>query len=328
MDNFMGKEATCHPSDNIGSLLAAAQFNATSGKAFLTAMAIAYQIECRLVIEIPVMEEGIDHTLLLAYSIAAACSKLMGLTKEQTANALAIAGCCISPLVTSRASYTYEWKGLASSLDAFTGINNVLLAREGVTGPVALFEGPKGFDEVFGMKLDYDWSKEDFSLINKAVLKTFNAEVHSQSVLEAVMELRARHNIIPTDIERIDVTTFLTCYHIIGGGAYGDRKTVHSKEQADHSLFYLVAVALLDGEVYPAQFEPARIEEKDVQELLQKVFVDTKFHLHKPMKLAGMLDPYTEAYPQKMKAKVAIKFKGGEELTCETEDYHGGRCYQ
>src|SRR6185312_2934894 len=49
MDNFMGKEATCHPSDNIGPLLAASQYRPTTGKEFLTAMAIAYQIECRLV---------------------------------------------------------------------------------------------------------------------------------------------------------------------------------------------------------------------------------------------------------------------------------------
>src|SRR5689334_16626428 len=54
MDNFMGKEATCHPSDNIGSLLAISQYKPTSGKDFLTAMAIAYQLECRLVQEIPV----------------------------------------------------------------------------------------------------------------------------------------------------------------------------------------------------------------------------------------------------------------------------------
>src|SRR3954467_5654500 len=104
MDNYMGKEATCHPSDNIGSLLSAAQFNNTSGKSFLTAMAIAYQIECRLVEEIPVMKEGIDHTLLLAYSMICGISKVIGLEREQMAHALGIAGCSISPMVTSRAS--------------------------------------------------------------------------------------------------------------------------------------------------------------------------------------------------------------------------------
>ncbi|WP_082035781.1 MmgE/PrpD family protein [Pedobacter lusitanus] len=81
MDNFMAKEATCHPSDNIGALLAAAQYKKCSGQEFLTVMAIAYQIECRLVKEIPVMKEGIDHTLMLAYSATAASAKLIGLDK-------------------------------------------------------------------------------------------------------------------------------------------------------------------------------------------------------------------------------------------------------
>lgn len=323
MDNFMGKEATCHPSDNIGALLAASQFAPTSGRDFLTAMAIAYQIECRLVLEIPVMKEGIDHTLFLSYSITAAVSRMLGLTKEQTAHALGLAGCSLSPLAVSRASYTYEWKGFASSFDAFNCMNIALLAQQGMTGPIALFEGPKGFAEVFNMKLDYDWYGESFELIKKCVLKRYNAEVHSQSAIEAIMELRGKNDIRIEDIEKVNITTFLTAYHIIGSGSYGDRKTVETKEQADHSLFYLAAVALLDGEIYPAQFEPERIGRKDVQELLQKVHVHTISPLHKPLAIAAVLDPYTEAYPGKMKAKVEIVYKNGDILSCKKEDYYG-----
>ncbi|HEY4149277.1 MAG TPA: MmgE/PrpD family protein [Chitinophagaceae bacterium] len=323
MDNYMGKESTCHPSDNIGSLLAAAQYKNSSGKDFLTAMAIAYQLECRLVEEIPVMMEGIDHTLLLSYSITAAVSRMFGLTEEQAAHALAMAGCSISPMVTSRAAYTYEWKGFASSFDALNCVNMVLLARQGMTGPIAIFEGPKGFKEVFHMKLDYDWSKETFELIHKCVLKSYNAEVHSQSALEAIMDLRKEKDFSATGIEKIDITTFLTCYHIIGSGAYGDRQDVATKEQADHSLFYLAAVAVLDGEVWPEQLLPERIRKSDVQELLRKVFVHTKFPLHKPLVIAGMLDPYTEAYPGKMKAKVDIQYTDGCKLSCSKDDYHG-----
>ena len=173
------------------------------------------------------------------------------------------------------------------------------------------------------MKLKYDWSKENFELIKKCILKRYNAEVHSQSAIDAVLELRNENQFSVEDIERINVTTFLTAYHIIGSGAYGDRQVVESKEQADHSLFYLIAVALLDGDIYPPQFETARIKRKDVQELLHKVHVNTKFPLHKPVMVAGLLDPYTEAYPEKMKAKVEIVLKNGEKLTCEKDDYPG-----
>lgn len=323
MDNFMGKEATCHPSDNIGALLAAAQIAPVAGKDFLTALAVAYQLECRLVEEIPVMIEGIDHTLLLGYSLTAGLSKLLGLTEAQAAHALGITGTSISPMVTSRAAYTYEWKGFASSLDALNCMGITLLAREDMTGPIAIFEGPKGFQEVFDMKLDYDWNKETFELIPRCVLKRYNVEVHAQSSLEAIDELRKQHIFKATDIAKVAITTFLTAYHIIGSGAYGDRQLVESKEQADHSLFYAAAVLLLDGDIYPEQYEPERIKRADVQELLRKVTVSTGFPLHEPLKVAGVLDPYTRAYPDKVKAKVEITLKNSETFTCEKEDYHG-----
>lgn len=323
MDNFMGKESTCHPSDNIGALLAASQCIPTQGNDFLNAMAISYQVECRLIEEIPVMIEGIDHTALLSYSIVSGLIKLLSLNKDQAAHALGIAGSLISPLVTSRASYTYEWKGFASSMVALNCVNIVWLAQQGITGPIALFEGPKGFEEIFKMKLDYDWSQETFELIPKCVLKPYNAEVHSQSAIDAALELKRKESFNVEDIEKIEITTFLTSYHIIGSGAYGDRKIVHSKEQADHSLFYLIAVALIDGNVYPEQFEPERIERTDVQSLLQKVNVHTKFPIHKPVKIAGLLDPYTEAYPDKLKAKVEIQLYNGKKLISEKEDFPG-----
>jgi 2-methylcitrate dehydratase len=323
MDNYLGKESTCHPSDNIGSLLACSELKNTRGRDFLTAMAVSYQVECRLIEEIPVMTEGIDHTLLLSFSIISGVARLLKLTPEQTAHALAISGSFISPLVTSRASYTYEWKGFVSSLVALNCINIALLAKEGMTGPIALFEGAKGFQEIFKMKLNYNWSKETFELIPKCILKRYNAEVHSQSAIDAILELRKEHELKPDDIDKIDVTTFLTAYHIIGSGAYGDRQEVDSKEQADHSLFYVIAVALLDGDVYPPQFEPARIKRDDVQTLLKKVHVHTKFPLHKPVKIAGMLDPYTEAYPDRMKTKVEVTLSNGHKIHCEKDDYPG-----
>jgi 2-methylcitrate dehydratase len=323
MDNFLGKEATCHPSDNIGSLLAAAQMINADGKKFLTAMAISYEMQCRLVEEIPVMIKGFDHTLLLAYSITAGLCKILQLSGEQTAHALSIAGCTINPLVTCRAAYTREWKGLQSSMVALVCMNIVLLAKEGVTGPLEFFEGPKGFEKEFGMKMEYHWEDDHFNLISKCILKRFNSEVHTQSLLEAALELKKKYHLDPDNIEKIDLVTFLTTYHIVGGGEYGDRKTVHSKEQADHSLPYVIAAILLDDELYPDQLLEKRINKKDVQKLLQKVQVHTKLPLHEPKQLAGILDPYTKAYPGKMMGEVKIKMKDGKEYALEKQDYYG-----
>jgi 2-methylcitrate dehydratase len=134
------------------SALLALASSGQGSKEFLAAMAVGYAVECRLVEEIPVMMKGFDHTVLLAYSLTAAISRMLHLAASEAAHALAIAGCSINPLVTSRASYTYEWKGLASSFVAQSCVNFALMAREGLTGPLSLFEGPKGFDEIFGMK--------------------------------------------------------------------------------------------------------------------------------------------------------------------------------
>jgi 2-methylcitrate dehydratase len=154
-------------------------------------------------------------------------------------------------------------------------------------------------------------------------LKSFNAEVHCQSSLEAAAEIVREYAPEMDQIKSVHITTFLTAYHIVGGGVYGNRKEVHSKEQADHSLPYVVAVLLLDGEVYPEQLLKERIERRDVQELLKKIQVDTVSPLHKPLPFAGILDPYTDAYPEKLKTKLVVEMKNGEKFTRDKMDYHG-----
>ncbi|HSV11186.1 MAG TPA: MmgE/PrpD family protein [Hanamia sp.] len=324
MDNFLGKESTCHPSDNIGPLLAADKLVSLSGKDFLLAMAIGYQIECRLTKEMPVMIEGYDHTALLAFSVTAELARVLSLTEAETACALGMAGCAFNPLVTCRTAYTTEWKGFASSSVNAGCAMIVLLAKNKMTGPVDLFEKPvKGYDAIYGMDLKYDWTTENFDLIPRCILKSYNAEVHSQSAVEAALELRAEHSFNPSEIETVDISTFLNAYHIVGGGEYGDRKTVFTKEAGDHSMPYVVAVAILDGQVYPEQLYPERIMQPDVQELLQKVNIHTTSPIHKPVKLAGILDKKTDAYPDKLISEVTIELKNGEKFSLEKESYKG-----
>src|SRR5205823_4463978 len=96
---------------------------------------------------------------------------------------------------------------------------------------------------------------------------------------------------------------------------------VHTKEQADHSLPYVVAVALLDGEVTPRQFLPERIAKDDVQALLKKVHVGTQAHIGK--KAFEGLDTYTQQYPKQLPGKITIKLRDGREYAREERDYEG-----
>ena len=95
-----------------------------------------------------------------------------------------------------------------------------------------------------------------------------------------------------------------------GGGLYGTDKVIQTKEQADHSLPYLLAVALLDGDVQPAQFKPDRIVKPDVQALLKKVSVRPNHE-------------YTEEYPAKMPAKITVRLQDGKVIEHEVQDYPG-----
>src|SRR5438552_3224809 len=302
MDNFLAEGETCHPSDNFGAILSVAEYAGRSGRDFLTALAIAYQVQCRLTEAAPIMRNGFDHTTQLSYSVAAGASKLLRLSREQTANAVSIAGVNCVALGVIRAEPVSQWKGLASAHTAGDALRATLLARGGITGPVALFEGHSGFMQALDTKCQVDWPGENLDLINRTLIKRYNAEVHSQSALEGLLELRRAHRIRGGQVRDVTIDIFRTAYEIIGGGEFGAKDQVDTKEQADHNLHYLAAVALLDGDVGPAQFTPQRIRRRDVQSLFKKVSV-------RPSRI------YTWRYPQEMCCKVAIRLKDGRKFS-------------
>jgi 2-methylcitrate dehydratase len=203
-----------------------------------------------------------------------------------------------------------QWKGLASASVGSRSLQNVLLAARGITGPQAVLEGVDGFMEALGKKFHIDWNHEGLELIECALIKKYNAEVHTQSVLEGILELRHAHHIDPRQVRAITIDVFKTAFEIVGGGKFGSKTAVRTKEDADHSLPYLAAVALLDGDVWPEQFAPERIARADVQSLLRKVTV-------RPKRL------YTMEYPRKMDCFIVIQLQNGKRLTIEKEDYEG-----
>jgi 2-methylcitrate dehydratase len=323
MDSFMAKGETCHPSDNIGPVLAAAETASRSGRDLLLALAVAYEVECRLTKTIPIMNAGFDHTTQLGISMAAGIGKSLGLDCQRVANAIAVAASDFASLAVIRASPTSEWKGLASSAVAFGVTHSAFLAAAGVTGPLEVFEGPKGFFEAIGEKGEVDWSDRPLRAALDTSLKKFNAEVHTQSALDTVLALKRENGIRADDVDAVEIETFLSAFEIVGGGEYGDRTVVDTKEQADHSLPYLAAVALLDGEVMPEQFLPERIRRSDVQDLLRRVTVRPHGRVSKPKEVVKQLDPYTRAYPDEMRVHVTIRLRDGRSFDLERADYEG-----
>ena len=272
-DSFLAPDETCHPSDNLGAVLAAAEYAGVTGRELLVALAVAYAVQCRLSEVAPVRDKGFDHTTQGAYAAAAGVARVLGLEAERAANAIAISGTANNALRVTRTGALSNWKGLAYPNTGFAAAHASFLAMRGITGPPEVFEGNKGFMETISGPFEVDWEQEDLRAVSRTIVKKYNAEIHSQSALEGILELKERHGIRPAEVDRVEIEIFEVAYNIIGGGEEGEKKTVRTKEEADHSLPYMLAVALLDGEVYPAQYEARRIAREDVQSLLRRVEV-------------------------------------------------------
>jgi 2-methylcitrate dehydratase len=309
-DSYLAKYETCHPSDNLGAVLAASEYAGKSGKDLLTALAIAYQVQCRLSDVAPVRAKGFDHTTQGAYAVAAGVAKALGLGQKKTANAIAISGTANNALRVTRTGSLTNWKGLAYPHTAFAATSDTFLAMHGITGPLEVFEGTKGFMDAIAGHFEIDWLGENLEIVRRTNIKKYNAEFHAQSALEGVLELREVHHLRADEIERIEVEIFDVAYHIIGGGEEGNKLHIQTKEEADHSLPYMVAVALLDGEVTPRQYAPKRIERHDVQTLLRKVEVRPN-------------EEMSELFPEAIPCQIQVFLKNGRILSIEKEDYEG-----
>ena len=309
-DSYLAKGETCHPSDNLGAVLAAAEYALLSGRQFLTALAVAYQVQCRLSDEAPVRMRGFDHTTQGAFAVAAGVSKALELNRGQTVNALGISGTANNALRVTRTGELSHWKGLAYPNTAFDGLRACFLAMRGITGPREVFEGNKGWIQTVSGDFTIDWPAENLERVTRTILKKYNADIHAQSALEAMIEIKHRYGVDGADIDRIRVDIFNVAHLIIGGGVEGAKTVVRTKEEADHSLPYMIAAAALDGDVLPAQYRPERIVLNDVQSLLRRVEV--------------VSDPrYSSRFPEEHACCVTVTLKDGRSFLREKCDYEG-----
>ena len=310
MDSYLAEGETCHPSDNLGAVLAAAEMRGATGADFLAALAVSYQVQTRLSDVAPVRDKGFDHTTQGAYAAAAGVAKALGLSQDETANAIAISGSANVALRVTRTGVLSQWKGLAYPNTAMAASHAALLAAHGISGPEAVFEGNKGFKETIAGPFEINWLQEDLERVCGTILKKHNAEIHAQSALDAALDIRSRPEFDVRAVRRVRLKTFEVAYKIIGGGEEGDKRTVRTKEEADHSLPYMLAAALIDGEVQPEQYASERIVAADVQELLRKVRISPEPAL-------------TAMFPQRVPATLEVEMEDGTHLRAQRDDYQG-----
>ncbi|CAD6533789.1 2-methylcitrate dehydratase 2 [Paraburkholderia hiiakae] len=311
LDSYMSPGGLCHPSDNFGAILAAAQHAQASGEDFMLALAVAYEIGCRITAIVPVMAKGFNHAIQLAISSAAAAAKLFGLNEEQIAHAITIATVDNISLSCVHSEPVSQWKGFSPGITGMRAVYAASLAKRGFTGPLRLFEGPNGLERMFDQSLEVNWEDPRLEVVHQTVMKKYCSLIHGQPVLEATLALKREHGIRGEDVSEVLCDIFQTGYDIAGGGGFGDKDHPQTKEQADYNLKYLIAAALLDDQVGPAQLEPERVCAADAQTLLRKVTVrpDATF---------------SAQYPLALNTRVTITCCDGRVISKEHAGFEGG----
>jgi 2-methylcitrate dehydratase len=243
------------------------------GTALITAAVLAYEIQCRLCDAASLRKHGIDHVTYGAISSCLAACKLLNLNERQTTHAVGIAGVCNGALRQTRAGEMSMWKGCAFANAARNGVFAALLAAEGMTGPAPIFEGELGFMKLLTRTnfevapMGGEKGASDF-MMTKTYIKFWPVEYHAQSAVDAILQLRPQIGEWK-NVERIDVHTFDAAVDIIGKDP--EKYRPKTRETADHSLPYCVAVALMEGDVGLQSFDDAHLANSELIELTNKV---------------------------------------------------------
>lgn len=243
-----------HPSDMIPAVLAVAEATGASGADVVASVYIAYEIAAVLAESVP-PTGGWDQGAYSTLGVAGALSKLLGLSRERTAHALSLAVVPNLPLRVTRFGELSEWKAAAVPHATMAATFATRLASEGMTGPPAPFEGRYGLFEQAWEPFDLRLGGVFPSAIERSSLKRFGACYWAQVAIDIVAELRTRFEV--SGIEAVEVLVPDAAHRAIGGGV-GDgaqKWRPPTRETADHSMPFLVATALLDGDIGERSFE-------------------------------------------------------------------------
>jgi 2-methylcitrate dehydratase len=309
-DVYAGREVG-HPSDNITPCLAVAEAEGRSGKDLILAIALAYEIDCRLLDTVQISTRGWDHPNFSLPAAALAAGKLMHLTPAQLTEAvnLSFAGHLASNQ--TRLQVISNWKGLA---DADAGRNAVfaaLLARGGITGPAPAFEGKAGFfnhvSGPFTIDVAQFGGKSGTFKIADCSVKAYPAQALLQTAIVAAAKIGAS---VP-DPAKVKSIVITTSHAGVQYAADSKEKWLpETSETADHSLPYIVAKSLLDREITNRSYTAEALHDPKLRALLSKLTVEE--------------DPaLTQMYPQKIPNRVTVTLDDGRVLTEQVDALPG-----
>jgi 2-methylcitrate dehydratase len=272
-----------HPSDNLGGILAVADWLSRTGVAegrpsltmrqVLTAMIKAHEIQGCIALENSFNKVGLDHVVLVKVASTAMVCGLLGLNREQTLNAISLAWIDGQSLRTYRhAPNTGSRKSWAAGDATSRAVRLALMAKQGEMGyPSALTAKTWGFYDVSFREQEFTFQRPYGSYVMENVLFkiSFPAEFHAQTAVEAAMTLRVRLDKLgktAEDIRKITIRTHEACLRII------DKKgPLSNPADRDHCIQYMIAIPLIFGRLTAADYEDRVAGDARIDALRAKV---------------------------------------------------------
>ena len=310
-DYFGGNRVVGHPSDNIAVALSVGDWQRSTGLDVLKAVVMGYELYGRLEDCIEAKSPW-DHTTATGIVAPAMAGFLMNLDEERMSHALALGAVYCPTLGTIRRGHLSAAKGMANAAVAQGAVFQTMLAAHGITGPLGALEGADGLN---GMVLarggisEAFFASEDRYRILGAGIKPYPCVGTSQSLVAAALEVRPRVENKLDEIERIEIA-MADLPMVVTQVEDSARRHPTSREAADHSFYFLPAVALLDGELTTLQFDDRRWEDPRVNALMDRmtIFRDKNLNARAP-----------DAFPVRFSAAM----RDGQEHVAEVL-YHPG----
>jgi 2-methylcitrate dehydratase len=282
-DSYWGPNSLSgHPSDNIAVALAAGEWQDSSGREVLTAIILGYEIDGR-VSDLTPKGSVWDYSMRTRLVAPTMAGRLMSLDAERLTHALGLSAMAGPSLAIARQGHISAAKWLATAMAGQAGVAAAMLAANGLAGPRSALEGPAGWAQAVLPEADLAQVAaplEGEFRIEHASIKAYPSVGTSQAVVAAALQARAAMGGHKPDVERVEVRMADT-QMVRTQVASEERHWPTSREAADHGFWFLIAAALLDGEMTTHQFDNERWRQPEVLALMERIDIQCDASLNR-----------------------------------------------
>ena len=269
------KQDPSHPSDIIPAAIAACERQGTDGRELAVGICIGHEFEQRLCeAAFPgIRERGWHHATLTAFVSPIVAGRALRLPWEKIQHAIGIAASHHATLGAVTAGKLTMMKNTVDPMATQAGVFAALLAEKGFTGPEHVIDGKEGLVHCFGPEWKLDLLTEGLGAswrITQCGMKAFPTEALTHAPISAVLDIVKTNDLKPGEVAQVHIRSLRKAADILADPSKYDPR---SKETADHSLPYVIAAAIVDRNVTPAQFTDAKIMDPVIREQLHKVKV-------------------------------------------------------